>query len=148
VLIALIVSASAFAQDKDLIDALQKLDAKVLKPDSADTKLRWDSVRQLRDDVNKKDVEAWRKIKTKADWEKFRDERLALLRKSLGTFPDAPKNVKVVTTKTLQGDGFTVENILYESRPNFYVTANLYVPVVSTKDDTPHPGFIVIHSHH
>jgi dienelactone hydrolase len=144
-LLALIVCASARAQDKDLIDALQKLDVRVFKADSADAKLRGDTLRKLRDEVNKKDVAAWREIKTKADWEKFRDEKLAALRNSLGNIPEAPKSVKVVTTKKLQGEGFTVENIIYESRPNFYVTANLYVP---EKTDKPMPGFIVIHSHH
>jgi dienelactone hydrolase len=141
----LFVSTTAGAQDKDTIDALQGLDARVFKPDSADAKLRWDSVRQLRDAVNKKDVEAWRKIIDKADWEKFRDERLDKLRKSLGNFPETPKQVKVVTTKKLQGEGFTVENIIYESRPSFYVTANLYVP---EKADKPMPAFIIVHSHH
>lgn len=141
--------ASAFAQEKksvsDLIAALQKLDGRVFKPDSADAKLRADTQRQLRDDVNKRDVEAWRAVKTKADWEKMRDGRIALLRESLGTFPPPPKQVKVVTTKKLPGDGFTIENIIYETRPNFYVTANLYVP---EKTAQPMPGFIVIHSHH
>src|SRR5437016_5367669 len=84
VLVALGVCTGAWAQDRDLIDALQKLDARVLKPDSADAKLRSDTLRKMREDVNKRDVEAWRAIKTKADWEKFRDERIAKLRESLG----------------------------------------------------------------
>jgi dienelactone hydrolase len=145
--LSLFVAANAIAQNKnqDLIDALQKLDARVFKPDSADAKLRGDTLRLLREDVNKHDVEAWRSIKTKADWEMFRAEHLAKLRGSLGRFPEAPKEVKVVTTKKLQGDGFTIENIIYESRPGLYVTANLYVPEKTAK---PMPGFIVIHSHH
>jgi dienelactone hydrolase len=144
---SLLFTAHAAAQEKnkELIDALQKLDARVFKPGSADAKLRSDALRQMRDDVNKKDVELWRAVKTKADWEKFRDERLAKLRESLGTFPETPKSVKVVTTKKLQGDGCTVECIIYESRPGFYVTANLYVP---DKTDKPMPGFIIVHSHH
>ena len=142
---ALIVSASAIAQDKTVIDALQKLDARVFKPDSADAKLRSETLKKLREDVNKKDVETWRGIKTKADWEKFRDERIAKLRESLGTFPEPPKQVKVVTTKKLAGEGFSVENIIYESRPGLFVTANLYVPADTSK---PMPGFIVVHSHH
>jgi len=145
IVVAFSFIANSHAQDKDLIDALQKLDARVFKPDSADAKLRGDTLKKMREDVNKRDVEAWRNIKTKADWEKFRDERIAKLRESLGTFPEVPKQVKVVTTKKLQGDGFTVECILYETRPNFYVTANLYVPADTSK---PMPGFIIIHSHH
>jgi cephalosporin-C deacetylase-like acetyl esterase len=145
--LSLLVAFRAVGQEKnkDLIDALHKLDARVFKPDSADAKLRSESLRQMRDDVDKKDVEAWRAIKTKDDWEKFRDERLAKLRDSLGKYPEAPKSVKAVTTRKLQAEGCTVECILYESRPSFFVTANLYVP---QKTDKPMPGFIIVHSHH
>jgi cephalosporin-C deacetylase-like acetyl esterase len=46
---------------------------------------------------------------------------------ALGGFPDkTPLNAKAVGT--LQGDGFRVEKVIYESRPNHHVTANLYVP--------------------
>lgn len=147
IVLALSGTTQTPAQDKNqaLIDALHGLDVRVFKPDSADARLRASALKQMRDEVNKKDVEAWRAIKTQADWEKFRDERLAKLRDSLGKFPELPKEVKVVTTKTLQADGCTVECLIYESRPNFYVTANLYVPA---KSDTPMPGFIVVHSHH
>jgi dienelactone hydrolase len=149
VVLALIVCANVSAQDtksdQNMIDALQKLDVRVFKVDSADAKLRSETLRQLREAVNRKDVAAWRNIKTKADWETFRAEKIAALRKSLGKFPDAPTEVKVVTTRTLRGNGFTVENIIYESRTNFYVTANLYVPAMT---DKPMPGFIIIHSHH
>ncbi|MSQ92998.1 MAG: hypothetical protein EXR98_00410 [Gemmataceae bacterium] len=145
--LSLVVAIQAGAQETNQaqIDAPQKLDVRVFKPDSADAKLRWDSVKKMREDVNRADVEAWRKIKTKADWETFRDERIAKLRASLGTFPAEPKEVKVITTKKLQADGCTVECLIFESRPGLFVTANLYVP---EKTDKPMPGFIVIHSHH
>jgi dienelactone hydrolase len=145
IIVTFVAATTAHPQDKTLIDALQKLDARVFTPDSADAKLRTDTLKKMREDVNKKDVEAWRAIKTKADWEKFRDDRLAKLRDSLGKFPPAPKEVKVVVTGRLQGDGFTIENLIYESRPGLFVTANLYVPA---KTDQPMPGLIVIHSHH
>ena len=149
VVLALIVCANVSAQDtksdQNMINALQNLDVRVFKADSADAKLRSEMLRQLREAVNRKDVAAWRNIKTKVDWETFRAEKIAALRKSLGKLPDAPKEVKVVTTKKLRGVGFTVENIIYESRTNFFVTANLYVPA---KTDKPMPGFIIVHSHH
>src|SRR5437879_1825588 len=115
-IIALIIAANAaHAQNKELIDALQGLDIKVFKPDSADAKLRWDSVRQLRDDVNKRDVETCRKIKTKADWEAFRDQQLGKLRESLGaTRGNVADPVKVVVTKTIRGDGFIIQNLIYD----------------------------------
>ena len=88
---------------------------------------------------------AWAQITSKEAWEKYRDAKLALLRQSLGTFPEAPKQVKTLTTKTIAGESFHIENIVYESRPGVVVTANLYVPE-PVKNSMP--GIIVIHSHH
>src|SRR5262245_45277827 len=59
-------------------------------------------------------------------------ERQAAIRKfmaeSLGGLPpsDTPLNPRV--TGTIQGNGFTIEKIIFESRPHQYVTANLYLP--------------------
>jgi cephalosporin-C deacetylase-like acetyl esterase len=51
---------------------------------------------------------------------------------ALGGFPDkTPLSAKVVGT--LQGDGFRVEKVIYESRPNHHVTANLYLPTVKSR---------------
>ncbi len=146
VFLALFVVGSAAAQEKsELVAALQMFDVKIFAADSADANLRADTLKRLRDAVNELDVKAWRAVKTKADWEKFRDARIAKLKESLGTFPPAPKQVKVVTTKKVPADGCTIECIIYESRPGFYVTANLYVPEDTSK---PMPGFIIVHSHH
>ena len=31
-------------------------------------------------------------------------------------------------TKTIEGDGYAIDNLLYESRPGVWVTGNLYRP--------------------
>src|SRR5438552_12172702 len=48
-------------------------------------------------EANARNREEWAKIKTREQWEKYRDERIASLRKSLGDFPPPPEklNVKV-----------------------------------------------------
>src|SRR5207302_10710211 len=46
-------------------------------------------------------------------------------------------NAKVVGA--LKGDGFRVENVIYESRPNHHVTANFYLP----DGKGPFPGVLV-----
>ena len=43
--------------------------------------------------ANQRDRDAWNRVKTKEDWEKFRDERIKALRESLGTWPEVPKNM-------------------------------------------------------
>jgi dipeptidyl aminopeptidase/acylaminoacyl peptidase len=46
---------------------------------------------------------------------------------SLGGLPDrTPLNPQVVGT--IEGDGYRVEKVVFESQPRFFVTANLYVP--------------------
>jgi len=57
---------------------------------------------------------------------------------ALGGFPErTPLNGRVVGK--LRGDGFHVENVIYESRPGFYVTANLYLPDA----EPPFPGVLL-----
>lgn len=139
-----VIAIGDLAAQQMAVAELQKLDARIFAPDSADAKLRWDGVTQLRNAANKRDVETWRAVKTKADWEKLRDERISRLKDSLRLSTDVPK-INAITTKKLQGEGFTVECILFETRPHFYVTANLYAPKDTSK---PMPGFLIVHSHH
>ncbi len=58
---------------------------------------------------------------------------------AIGGFPETkgPLNGKV--TGTLKADGFRVEKVIYESRPNHHVTANFYIP----DGKGPFPGVIV-----
>ncbi|MBI3817932.1 MAG: prolyl oligopeptidase family serine peptidase [Planctomycetes bacterium] len=67
--------------------------------------------------------------KDAAEFEPERARRKAELLKCLGLDPEPPKtplNAKVVST--LRREGYTIENILFESRPDFPVTAHLYLP--------------------
>ncbi len=85
---------------------------------------KWDQVRS--------------KIQTGADVEvrnRFVRERIIEM---LGGFPERnPLNLIVV--RVLERDGYRVENVMFQSRPNFWVTANLYVP---TSGGGPFPGII------
>ncbi|MBD3266368.1 prolyl oligopeptidase family serine peptidase [bacterium] len=51
----------------------------------------------------------------------------ARIKECFGAYPDrTPLNARV--TSTIERDAYTIENIVFESRPRFYVTANLYIP--------------------
>src|SRR5262249_41023798 len=95
--------------------------------------------------ANQRSTKDWQAIKTKEDWEKFRDERLQALRASLGRLPAPPKDLKVKVTRTLKGEGYRIENLVFESRPGLIVTANLYLPAEPPKSM---PGILICHSHH
>lgn len=104
--------------------------------------------RSLREQIvaaNRASSEAWSKIQTREDWEQFRAAKLALLRKSLGTLPPRPAKPKTLVTGRIDGDGFQIQNLVYESRPGLVVTANLYVPVPPREKM---PGIAIVHSHH
>jgi hypothetical protein len=95
--------------------------------------------------ANERESKLWREIKTKADWGKYRDARLHALRESLGPLPKPPKDLKAKITRTLDGEGYRIENIVFESRLGLLVTANLYVP-----RDPPRAmsGILICPSHH
>jgi hypothetical protein len=95
--------------------------------------------------ANLADQEAWAQVKNPADWERYRDVRLQALRTSLGRFPTVPKSINVRITNSHEGDGYRVENLVYESRPGLLVTANLYRPLKLGKSM---PGILISHSHH
>jgi len=68
-------------------------------------------------------------IGSAADWERRRPEVRRELLYMLGLDPmpaRTPLNARV--TKRFERDGYRVENIVFESLPGLYVTANLYLP--------------------
>lgn len=140
VLAAAILASSALAQDFSKIptDALTK-------EQRADAKGMIDrDIQKRTKEFNVRHREEWYKIKTRDQWEKYRDERIARLRQSLGEWP-APARPNVKVTSVIKGDGFNVENVAYESRPGFWVAGNLYVPATPSKSM---PGMLIAHAHH
>ena len=88
---------------------------------------------------------AWEQVRTRRDWERFRDERMRALRASLGRFPPERPPLDVHVSARHQGQGYRLENLVFQSRPGFYVTANLYLP---ERLQGPVPGILIVHSQH
>ncbi len=133
----------------DLAAQLRKLDSNLLATDADKAKqlaqMLYQNVRPRIQAANERESKAWGEIKTRQDWERYRDARIKALRESLGQFPAPPKDLKVKVTGTLEGDGYRIENLVFESRPGLLVTANLYLPA---KPPKMMPGILLCHSHH
>ncbi|MGE3805918.1 MAG: hypothetical protein AB7K24_14695 [Gemmataceae bacterium] len=94
-------------------------------------------------EANQREAAAWGSIKTKADWERFRARRLQSLRTSLGDLSAAADlNLRVI--RTSKGEGYTVDNIVYETAPGVVVAANLYRPAEPGQNM---PGIVIVLSH-
>lgn len=76
------------------------------------------------------------------------EERKAEVRKKIlkliGGLPEAHGPVKVKAFGSVAEEGFRVEKIAYESLPNYYVTADVYVP---SSGQGPFPALVVTPGH-
>ncbi|MHC4143862.1 MAG: alpha/beta hydrolase, partial [Planctomycetota bacterium] len=131
----------------ELAGTLRGLDVTVLSNDE-----RKELVGMISRDIERrrllaiqKENMAWSKVKSCDDWERFRDQRLSALRESLGQFPPLPKDLNIETTGRIEGDGYRIENIIFESRSGLWIMANLYLPA---KPKESMPAVLFSHSHH
>ena len=97
------------------------------------------------DEAVLREREQWEKIATKDDWERYRDTRLKLLRESIGVFPPARPPLNARVTATHGGNGYRLENLVYQTRPGFYAAANLYLPATAAARV---PVIVIQHSQH
>ena len=78
------------------------------------------------------------RLKTKPDAEQYVRDVKDRIRKSFGAEPQrTPLNPRV--TGIIRRDGYDIEKVIFDSRPGFPVTANLYLP---TGKDKPVPGVV------
>ena len=146
-LFLLVITATAWA-DEVLVKALQELDARVYSAKDKQKLLQemlGENLRKRRAAANQRETAAWAQVKTKEDWEKFRDSRIESLRHWLGEAVAAPMNLNERVTGTFRGDGYEIENLVFESRPGLVVTSNLYKPA---EPRGSMPGILICHAHH
>ncbi len=142
ILVALVAVGSVAADFKDV-------DPNVFPKDDPRAKdlpkmMAADAKRRMQE-ANLRESKAFARITTKSAWEHYRDDRIAALRESLGTWPKVPKDMRVKVTRELAGDGFVIRNVVYETRPGLWVAANLYLPA---KAPEKMPGVLISHAHH
>ncbi len=131
----------------ETVAALRNLSAVVLSKELREKfkDQTWRALRERGDAANRLDVANWRKIKNLKDWETLREDKLRRLQAVLGEVPPVPKPLPSRVTRTIQGDGFIIENLVYQTRPGIWATANLYAP---GKPGKKMPGILIAHSHH
>ena len=77
--------------------------------------------------------------RSEEDWKAHQQKVREALCNSLANFEKAPLNAR--TTGILERENFTVEKVLFESHPGFYVTAGLFLP-----KERQHPAPTVIYA--
>jgi cephalosporin-C deacetylase-like acetyl esterase len=147
-LLLLLASFPAYAADTDIAalgKQLRELDSRVLPKGVDYSRMLSDDIRKRIREASERETIAWKGIKTKEEWERYRDTKIQALRDSLN-LPDIPRGRPTThVTGTIKDNGYTIENLVFESRPGLWVTANLYQPA------RPRPAMeaiILCHSHH
>ena len=85
---------------------------------------------------------AFEELKTPAEMREHQRRMREFLRTQLGGFPErTPLEARVVGRH--RRDGYSVERVLYQSRPGHYVTALLYLP----DGPPPYPGVLIACGH-
>lgn len=80
---------------------------------------------------------------TRVEWEKRRKTLVEQMAKAIGPIPDKPCDLEARNLGTLERDGYKIEKIVFQSRPDVWVTANAYVPAITEKV----PAVLVVHGH-
>jgi len=82
-----------------------------------------DQLRQFEKQADQRQAQ----LKTKADANAYVEEVREKIQESFGPWPaKTPLNPRI--TSVLERDTYKIENLIFESRPGFLVTANLYIP--------------------
>ena len=77
-------------------------------------------------------------IQTQEQWERRRAQLMSDFQQAIGPFPkETPLKTRVVGV--LERERYTIQKLIFESRPRFYVTAVAYVP---KQHAAPYPGIL------
>ena len=87
-------------------------------------------------------------LTTKEAWEKRRPELRRQFLEMMGLWPLPERtDLKPVITGTVEGEGFIVEKVQFQSRPGLYVTANVYLPKDAKASGKKYPTILYVCGH-
>src|SRR6516162_1871280 len=81
---------------------------------------------------------------TRKEWENRRMQLRQAMFAAMGPFPDKPCELEPKVVGVLQRQGYRIEKLIFQSRPDVWVTANAYVPE-NVKGRVP--AVLVVHGH-
>jgi cephalosporin-C deacetylase-like acetyl esterase len=82
-------------------------------------------------------------LQTPDDWQNYQQQTKETLMEVLGPFP-GKTDLNPRITRTIYKDGYRAEHIVFESRPEFYVTSTLFLP---DGVELPAPAIIYLSGH-
>ncbi len=85
---------------------------------------------------------AYEQLRTPDEIRAYQKNLRAFFVKQLGGFPE-PSPLQARTVRTIQADGYRIENVIFTSQQDHHITANLYLPNASTSV----PGVAVSSGH-
>lgn len=139
----LIVASAGLVCVAALADIGDALGQKFLPP--ASDMLTFTTISQK---LHEMDVEAdlaWTKIASRADYDRYRKQMHSKMMAAMGEWPErTPLNAR--TVETIKREGYRIEKIIFESMPNLFVTANLFIPD-SKEFKAPYPAVVMSCGH-
>ena len=139
----LIVASAGLVCVAALADIGDALGQKFLPP--ASDMLTFTTISQK---LHEMDVEAdlaWTKIASRADYDSYRKQMHSKMMAAMGEWPErTPLNAR--TVETIKREGYRIEKIIFESMPNLFVTANLFIPD-SKEFKAPYPAVVMSCGH-
>ena len=139
----LIVASAGLVCVAALADMGKALGQKFLPP--ASDMLTFTTISQK---LHEMDIEAdlaWTKIASRADYDSYRKQMHGKMMAAMGEWPErTPLNAR--TVETIKREGYRIEKIIFESMPNLFVTANLFIPD-SKEFKAPYPAVVMSCGH-
>src|SRR6478672_11654620 len=75
--------------------------------------------------------------KSREEWEKRRRNLREQIQAAIGPVPDKQCDLEPRVVGTLQREGYTIEKLVFQSRPDVWVTATAYVPALAEGRKAP-----------
>ncbi len=115
---------------------------RVLPPDfnsDAKTQMMRSYLRGLTEVAFASRAKAYDAVKSADDAKAYSKRMRQILANGVGYFPAVRTPLNARVSGTNQRDTYSVENVIFESEPGFFVTGNLYLPNAAG----PHPGVLL-----